>query len=85
MKTLTKVVYLKQNLLVGVFPCGRYFIINPFMHNVVKWPNILQKSCGVNTARFLMCVWPFYNIMHERVNQSVTIILISIDIPGASH
>ena len=25
------------------------------------------KSCGVNTARFLKYVWPFYNIMHERV------------------
>ena len=37
------------------------------MH-VVKWPNILLKFCGVNTARFLKCVWPFYNIMHERVN-----------------
>ena len=28
---------------------------NPFMHNVVKWPNINYD-------------WPFYNIMHERVN-----------------
>ena len=37
------------------------------MHNVVKWPNILEKSCGVNTARFLRYVWLFYNIMHERV------------------
>ena len=37
-----------------------------FMHHVVKWPNILQKSCGVNTARILKYVWPFYN-MHERV------------------
>ena len=25
---------------------------NPFMHNVVKWPNIL-KSCGVNTITTL--------------------------------
>ena len=25
---------------------------NPFMHNVVKWPNILLKSCGVHNARF---------------------------------
>ena len=41
--------------------------LNPFMHNVVKWPSILQKSCGVHTARFLKYVWPFYNIMHERV------------------
>ena len=28
------------------------------------------KSCGVNTARFLKYVWPFYNIMHERVNSN---------------
>ena len=40
---------------------------NPFMHNVVKWPNILQKSCGAHTARFLKYVWPFYIIMHEKV------------------
>ena len=31
-------------------------LFNPFMHNVAKWPNILLKY-----------VWPFYNIMHERV------------------
>ena len=37
------------------------------MNNVAKWPNILEKSCGVSTARFLKYVWPFYN-MHERVN-----------------
>ena len=37
------------------------------MHNVVNWPNILQKSCGVHARRFLKYVWPFYNIMHERV------------------
>ena len=36
------------------------------MHNVVKWPNILLKSSGVNTARFLKYDWPFYN-MHKRV------------------
>ena len=35
------------------------FNFNPFMHNVVK--------C-VNMARFLKYVWPFYNIMHEKVN-----------------
>ena len=28
------------------------------------------KSCGVNTTRFLKYVWPFYNIMHERVNSN---------------
>ena len=43
--------------------------INPFMHNVVKWPNILKKSYDVNTARFLKYVWPFLNIMHERVKE----------------
>ena len=40
------------------------------MHNVVEWPKILLKSCGVKTARILKYVWPFYNIMHERVNAS---------------
>ena len=44
-----------------------WILVNPFMHNV-KWPNILLKSCGVHTARFSKYVWPFYNIMHERVN-----------------
>ena len=40
---------------------------NPFMHNVEKWLNILQKSCGVHTAIFLKYVWPFFNTMHETV------------------
>ena len=29
---------------------------NPLLHNVEKWPNILLKSCGVHTARFLKYV-----------------------------
>ena len=33
-------------------------LINPFMHNVVKWLNIKY-------------VWPFYNIMHERVKKNI--------------
>ena len=41
------------------------------MH-VVKWSNIFSKSCGVNTARFLKYVWPFDNIMHERVKELLT-------------
>ena len=41
------------------------------MCNAVKWPNILQKSCDVNTARFLKYVWPFYNIMHESVKGEI--------------
>ena len=46
------------------------FFIDLFMHNVEKWPDVLYKSCGVNTARFLKYVWPFYNAMHERVKLS---------------
>ena len=45
------------------------------MHNVVKWPNILLQSCGVNSTRFLKYVWPFYNIMHERVKEILWIIV----------
>ena len=33
--------------------------LNPFMHNVVKWHG--------HTARFLKYVWPFDNILRERV------------------
>ena len=43
------------------------------MHNVVKRPNILYKSCGVHTARFLKYVRLFYNIKHERVKIKVQI------------
>ena len=42
--------------------------VNPFMHNVVKWPNILSNSCALHAARFLKYASPFYNIMHESVN-----------------
>ena len=38
------------------------------MHNVEKWPNTLQKSCGVHTAWFLKYTWPFFNA--ERVKKS---------------
>ena len=41
------------------------------MYNVIKWANILYKSCGVTTARFLKYVWPFNNIMHERVKRKL--------------
>ena len=30
--------------------------LSPFMHNVVKWPNILKKYCAVKIARFLKYV-----------------------------
>ena len=39
---------------------------NLFVHNIKKWSNMLQKSCGVHTARFLKYVWPFFKIMDER-------------------
>ena len=37
------------------------------MQNIEKRPSILQKSCGVNAAKFLKYVWPFFNIILERV------------------
>ena len=37
----------------------------PSKCNIEKW---LKKTCGVHTARFLEYVWPFFNIMQERVN-----------------
>ena len=37
-----------------------------FIH-VEKWPNILLKSCGVNTITFLKYVWQFFNnTLHDR-------------------
>ena len=42
--------------------------LKTFMHHVEKWPNILWKSCVVLTSRFLKYVWPFFSIMHDRVN-----------------
>ena len=31
----------------------------------------MAKRTSKNTARFLKYVWPFYNIMHERVKTSI--------------
>ena len=42
--------------------------LNPFIHYFKKWSNMLLKSCSLNTARFLKYVWPFFNIMNERIN-----------------
>ena len=36
-----------------LFDLVQYVTINPFMHNVKKWPNIFKKSCAVNTASVL--------------------------------
>ena len=36
-------------------------IINPLLRNVVKWSDTLLKSWRF-AARFLKCIWPFYDI-----------------------
>ena len=33
--------------------------VNPSIHDVEKWSNILLKSCSLNNARFLKYVRPF--------------------------
>ena len=43
---------------------------NTFMLDVKKRLNILWKSCGVNTVRFLKYLRPFFNFMHEMVKMS---------------
>ena len=44
--------------------------LSTFIRNVEKWSNILLKSCGVNTARFVKYVWPFFKIIYEKNNSS---------------
>ena len=51
-----------------------FFHINLFMHNAEKWSNILEKSYVVHIARFLKCVWPFFDIMHKKVKDRDDII-----------
>ena len=48
--------------------CSINILINLFMHDVEKWPNILLKSGSVN-ARFLKYVWSFFNIVQEKVKK----------------
>ena len=33
-----------------------------------KWPNILHKSCGVYTVRFIKYVWPIFNVISGKAN-----------------
>ena len=66
---ISKLVFCKKTVINCFFIFLSVYFFNPFMHNVVKWPNILKRSCVVNTARFLKSVWPFYNIMYERVKK----------------
>ena len=37
------------------------------MQILKNWANILLKACGAHTTRFLKYVWPFFNIINERV------------------
>ena len=59
-----------------------YFLIKQtltlFMHNVVKWLNLLLKSCGVHTSRFFKYVWLYFNIMLAKVNGASLLGLIFI-------
>ena len=41
--------------------------VNAFMHNTVKWTNILFKMLRCEHRKVLKYVWPFCNIMHKRV------------------
>ena len=41
------------------------------MHIVEKWSNMLETFCGVNAARFVKYIWPFINIIHEKVNKKL--------------
>ena len=45
--------------------CSKF---KPFMRNVEEWPIILWKFYRAHTTRSLRYVWPFSNIMHERIN-----------------
>ena len=37
------------------------------MRSVERWPNIHLKSSVFTTQNFLQYVWPYFNIMHEKV------------------
>ena len=50
----TSLIVVKSLKMYIVIP--NFLNVNSFFHNVAKWSNILQKSCGVNTAGFLKYV-----------------------------
>ena len=55
--------------------------VNPFMHNVVKWPNIFLKFCAVNTSRFLNMFGHFITLcMKELINVDFSIETIIIQV-----
>ena len=49
--------------------------LNPFTH-AEKPPNIPQKTCSVQNARFFRYVWPFFDIMNERVKACIKTLLV---------
>ena len=38
------------------------------MHNDENWSNILCKSHGAHTLRFLKYIWPFFIFLHGRAH-----------------
>ena len=67
---LSSLLHLQNSTISSIFACKAKIAFKPFMHDVEKWSNILWKCFGVHTARFFKYVWPFFNIMHERlINQ----------------
>ena len=57
-------------------PVKFFNCFGPFTYNTENGQTYL-KSCGVQTARFLMYAWPFLNMMNERVNEKAILNLFS--------
>ena len=61
----------RSSVIFSIIPKKNEILLTSFMYNVDKWPNILLKSCGIHTARFLMYFWLFFNIMYEGLDGAV--------------
>ena len=44
---------------------------NPFMNNAKQWPNTIQNFCGVNTTKFSKYIWPYFDVIRDRVNEII--------------
>ena len=63
--------------------------INPLLRNVVKW-SVNLKNLTANAARFLKCVWPFYDIAKavkrvRAINDQHQIGLINMENMAVAH
>ena len=47
------------------------------MHNVENGETYFKNMYSVHTARHLKYIWPFFIIMHEKVNQKVSQFLLT--------